>query len=177
MMCMHCQAVQPVAQDCGQCHARLGDYFCGVCKLWDSDASKHIYHCDKCGICRIGKGLGQDYFHCDKCNVCMALHLQDNHRCIERNLECDCPICGDYMFTSTHTVIFMVISMSLRYSSLAILIYTDVVSLSLLSHLSLPLLSFDVINSPADIVSTGNVIRSTSKTVTSAQSAGSLSPT
>ncbi|KAF9584753.1 hypothetical protein BGW38_005315 [Lunasporangiospora selenospora] len=29
------------------------------------------------------------------------------HKCIERNLECDCPICGEYMFTSTTTVIFM----------------------------------------------------------------------
>ncbi|EGC48765.1 CHY zinc finger domain-containing protein [Histoplasma capsulatum var. duboisii H88] len=29
------------------------------------------------------------------------------HRCIERSTQCDCPICGDYMFTSPETVIFM----------------------------------------------------------------------
>ena len=61
-----------------------------------------------CGICRIGKGLGIDYFHCKKCNVCMAISLKGRHKCIERNLESDCPICGEYMFTSTTTVIFMV---------------------------------------------------------------------
>ncbi|KAJ3131940.1 hypothetical protein HK100_005879 [Physocladia obscura] len=60
-----------------------------------------------CCICRIGKGLGQDYFHCKKCNVCMAISLKGKHKCIERNLESDCPICGEYMFTSTTTVIFM----------------------------------------------------------------------
>lgn len=43
----------------------------------------------------------------EKCNVCMALSLKGRHKCIERNLESDCPVCGDYMFTSTTTVIFM----------------------------------------------------------------------
>ncbi|KAJ3285005.1 hypothetical protein HK104_009676 [Borealophlyctis nickersoniae] len=51
--------------------------------------------------------LGIDYFHCKKCNVCMAISLKGKHKCIERNLECDCPICGEYMFTSTKPVILM----------------------------------------------------------------------
>lgn len=38
----------------------------------------------------------------------MSIQLQDSHRCIERSTECDCPICGEYMFTSTLTVVFMV---------------------------------------------------------------------
>lgn len=108
MMCMHCQTVQPAGQSCNNCNNVLAKYFCISCKLWDNSPNKQIYHCDDCGICRIGKGLGQDYFHCKKCNVCMALSLKDRHKCIERNLECDCPICGEYMFTSTTTVIFMV---------------------------------------------------------------------
>ncbi|KAF9170661.1 hypothetical protein BGX21_008506 [Mortierella sp. AD011] len=107
MMCMHCQTIQSAAQTCSSCKANLAVYYCEVCKLWDNDSKKHIYHCDDCGICRIGLGLGQDYFHCKKCNVCMNIKLQNNHKCIERNLECDCPICGEYMFTSTTTVIFM----------------------------------------------------------------------
>lgn len=41
------------------------------------------------------------------CNVCMSISLQGSHRCIERNTECDCPICGDYLFTSPETVVFM----------------------------------------------------------------------
>ncbi|KAG0310294.1 hypothetical protein BGZ99_000467 [Dissophora globulifera] len=107
MLCMHCQTTQPAAQNCSSCKACLAHYYCDVCKLWDDDAKKSIYHCDDCGICRIGQGLGRDYFHCKKCNVCMNIQLQGNHKCIERNLECDCPICGEYMFTSTTTVIFM----------------------------------------------------------------------
>ncbi|KAF8924285.1 hypothetical protein EDD21DRAFT_385938 [Dissophora ornata] len=107
MMCMHCQTIQPAAQNCSSCEKCLAVYYCDICKLWDDDSKKNIYHCDDCGICRIGQGLGQDYFHCKRCNVCMNIRLQGNHKCIERNLECDCPICGEYMFTSTTTVIFM----------------------------------------------------------------------
>ena len=110
MLCMHCQTIQEAAQNCSSCKARMAAYYCDICKLWDDDSKKHIYHCDDCGICRIGQGLGRDYFHCKKCNVCMNIQLQDNHKCIERNLECDCPICGEFMFTSTSTVIFMVSS-------------------------------------------------------------------
>ena len=110
MMCMHCKHVQPAAQVCIniECAKPISKYYCRDCNLWDDDARKNIYHCHDCGICRIGKGLGQDYFHCKKCNVCMAISLQGKHKCIERNLESDCPICGEYMFTSTTTVIFMV---------------------------------------------------------------------
>ena len=35
------------------------------------------------------------------------MSIQDSHRCIERSTDCDCPICGDYMFTSPQTVVFM----------------------------------------------------------------------
>ncbi|KAJ3253873.1 hypothetical protein HK103_007673 [Boothiomyces macroporosus] len=109
MMCMHCNKIQPAGQDCinEECGKRISKYYCKECKLWDDDPKKNIYHCYECGICRIGKGLGQDYFHCQKCNVCMAISLKGRHKCIERNLESDCPICGEYMFTSTTTVIFM----------------------------------------------------------------------
>ncbi|KAI8620629.1 zinc-ribbon-domain-containing protein [Chytriomyces sp. MP71] len=109
MMCMHCSTVQAAGQDCinPDCGKRVSRYYCKECKLWDDDPRKNIYHCYDCGICRIGKGLGQDYFHCKKCNVCMAISLKGRHKCIERNLESDCPICGEYMFTSTTTVIFM----------------------------------------------------------------------
>lgn len=108
MLCMYCQTIQPTAQHCGQCKRQLGRYYCDQCNLWDNDPQKSIYHCQQCGICRLGRGLDDDYFHCDKCGVCMAINLRGNHRCIERNLDSDCPICGEYMFTSTSTVIFMV---------------------------------------------------------------------
>ncbi|KAI9189617.1 hypothetical protein H9P43_001050 [Blastocladiella emersonii ATCC 22665] len=109
MMCMRCYHIQPCSQFCSNevCGVKVSRYYCNECKLWDDDPKKNIYHCYDCGICRIGKGLGHDYFHCKKCNVCMAIGLKDRHKCIERNLESDCPICGEYMFTSTTTVIFM----------------------------------------------------------------------
>lgn len=106
MLCMLCLHLQPAAQHCRQCHQQMARYYCDKCKLWDNDPRKAIYHCDDCGICRQGKQ--EDFFHCKKCNICMVKSMTD-HKCIERNLECDCPICGEYMFTSTTTVIFMVI--------------------------------------------------------------------
>ncbi|KAG4101985.1 zf-CHY-domain-containing protein [Neocallimastix lanati (nom. inval.)] len=107
MMCMYCNTVQKAGQKCIKCERCLARYYCDKCKLWDDEPKKSIYHCDDCGICRIGKGLGEDYFHCKKCNACLAISLKGNHKCIERNLESNCPICGEYMFTSTSIVIFM----------------------------------------------------------------------
>ncbi|KAI7851356.1 zinc-ribbon-domain-containing protein [Circinella umbellata] len=107
MLCMLCMTLQPAAKTCCKCGVDVAAYYCDKCKLWDDDPKKSIYHCDDCGICRQGKGLNDDYFHCKKCNICMVMGMKGKHRCIERNLESDCPICGEYMFTSTTTVVFM----------------------------------------------------------------------
>ena len=107
IMCMHCNTVQQVGSECKNCHETMGEYFCEICKLWESNPDKHIYHCDKCGLCRLGQGIGIDYFHCDRCNACLSIAMQENHRCIERNLESNCPICDYYLFTSTQPVIFI----------------------------------------------------------------------
>lgn len=106
--CMACHTVQNVSSTCinERCGIEFGKYFCDKCKFHDNDGTKDIYHCDKCNICRIGKGLGIDYFHCDKCNACMSITLK-NHKCVENSLESNCPICHDYMFTSTTPVMFL----------------------------------------------------------------------
>ncbi len=39
--------------------------------------------------------------------MCLSISIRDTHRCIERSTDCDCPICGEYMFTSPQTVVFM----------------------------------------------------------------------
>lgn len=52
------------------------------------------------------QGLDIDYFHCDRCNACMSISLK-KHKCVERSLESDCPICHSYMFTSTTPVMFL----------------------------------------------------------------------
>lgn len=64
MLCMMCGHAQPAAHFCENCEEQAAQYFCEVCKLWDNDSKKSIYHCTDCGICRIGQGLGKDFFHC-----------------------------------------------------------------------------------------------------------------
>jgi uncharacterized CHY-type Zn-finger protein len=64
MLCMLCGHAQPAGQNCRKCEEQTAQYYCDICKLWDNDSKKSIYHCDDCGICRIGQGLGKDFFHC-----------------------------------------------------------------------------------------------------------------
>lgn len=105
MLCMFCGCAQKAAEACVNCGELAAHYFCSICKLWDSD--RPTYHCNDCGICRRGLGLGKDYFHCKTCGVCKSIAVETSHKCIERVTDCDCPICGEYMFTSTRKVIYI----------------------------------------------------------------------
>lgn len=106
-LCMFCNTVQRAGKTCvnSACGKDLAHYFCNSCKFWDNNLNKNIFHCDKCGVCR--SGLRDNYIHCDKCNACLATDYFSTHKCIERSLECDCPICGDYLFTTISPIIFM----------------------------------------------------------------------
>jgi uncharacterized CHY-type Zn-finger protein len=64
MLCMLCGSAQRAGEFCVECGERTAWYYCGVCKLWDNDSNKSIYHCNDCGICRKGRGIGKDFFHC-----------------------------------------------------------------------------------------------------------------
>lgn len=64
MLCMLCGHPQPAGEYCSNCGMSAAAYYCGICKLWDSDPRRKIYHCPDCGICRRGEGLGKDYVHC-----------------------------------------------------------------------------------------------------------------
>lgn len=64
MLCMLCDTPQPAAEYCRKCHELTAVYFCDICKLWDNDSRRRIYHCLDCGICRVGEGIGKDYVHC-----------------------------------------------------------------------------------------------------------------
>lgn len=64
MLCMLCVCAQSASEECSQCGEPSARYYCSVCKLWDDDPGKSIYHCNDCGICRIGQGLGKDFYHC-----------------------------------------------------------------------------------------------------------------
>ncbi|KAI8944654.1 hypothetical protein F4801DRAFT_195143 [Xylaria longipes] len=107
MLCMFCGTAQRASQTCMSCEAPASRYYCDICKLWNDDPDKPCYHCSDCGICRIGHGIGKDFYHCKRCCACIAISTQSDHKCIERAIDCDCPICGDYMFTSPKRVCFM----------------------------------------------------------------------
>lgn len=107
MLCMVCSTPQRASQACKTCYTQAAYYYCSICKLWNNDPDRSIYHCDDCGICRLGEGLGKDFFHCKTCAACISIQAESDHRCIERSTKCDCPICGEYMFTSSQPVTFM----------------------------------------------------------------------
>ncbi|KAI1388719.1 zf-CHY-domain-containing protein [Hypoxylon trugodes] len=107
MLCMFCGTAQKAGDVCVSCGASAARYYCNICKLWNDDPDKPVYHCNDCGICRIGRGIGKDFFHCKTCCACIAIGQENDHKCIERSTDCDCPICGEYMFTSPKPVCFM----------------------------------------------------------------------
>lgn len=104
MMCMKCLRIQPVGPTCSTVSCNnlsMARYYCPICKFFDDE--RHIYHCPFCNLCRLGKGLGIDYFHCMNCNACMSRSLSV-HICREKCLEDNCPICHEYIFTSSNPV-------------------------------------------------------------------------
>ncbi|PTB63818.1 zf-CHY-domain-containing protein [Trichoderma citrinoviride] len=107
MLCMLCATPQKASEVCNNCGEVAAQYYCNICKLWENRTHKPIYHCNDCGICRRGMGLGKDFFHCKTCRTCITTSIESSHKCIERSTDCDCPICGEYMFTSPKRVVFM----------------------------------------------------------------------
>lgn len=108
ILCMKCNTPQvPDTNYCTNCKHELAEYFCRKCKLYDNDTIKDIYHCDKCGICRLGLGLDKDFFHCDTCNICLSIDLKEKHKCVSNTAHCNCPICNEYLFISMSKVVFM----------------------------------------------------------------------
>lgn len=108
ILCMHCNTPQvPESNYCINCEQELANYFCSKCILYDNDQTKDIYHCDKCGICRLGLGLDKDYFHCDTCNTCLSIDLKGRHKCLSDVTHSNCCICNEDLFSLVHKVVFM----------------------------------------------------------------------
>ncbi|KAM0511144.1 hypothetical protein ACHAPE_010164 [Trichoderma viride] len=114
MLCMLCATPQKASDVCNNCGEVTAQYYCNICKLWENRPNKPIYHCNDCGICRRGMGLGKDFFHCKTCRACITTSIESSHKCIERSTDCNCPICGEYMFTSPKRVVFMVCGHSIH---------------------------------------------------------------
>nr|GLL21912.1 zinc finger protein BRUTUS-like [Ipomoea trifida] len=104
MMCMRCLKIQPIGPICmtPSCNGfSMAKYYCSICKFFDDERS--VYHCPSCNLCRLGKGLGIDFYHCMKCNCCLGINSVE-HKCLEKALETNCPICCEFLFTSSATV-------------------------------------------------------------------------
>ncbi|KAG1354858.1 E3 ubiquitin-protein ligase RZFP34 [Cocos nucifera] len=102
VICSLCDTEQDVQQYCSNCGVCMGKYFCGKCKFFDDNVSKNQYHCDGCGICRTA---GEEkFFHCYRCGCCYSTLLRDSHRCVERAMHHNCPICFEYLFESTKDI-------------------------------------------------------------------------
>lgn len=71
MLCMLCGSAQKTGEVCCHCGGRAGNYYCDICHLWEDDPNRSIYHCNDCGICRVGRGLGKDFFHCKVRHLCL----------------------------------------------------------------------------------------------------------
>ncbi|KAL9247191.1 hypothetical protein vseg_020648 [Gypsophila vaccaria] len=104
VICAVCETEQQVAKVCSNCGVNMGEYFCEVCKFYDDEIDKKQFHCDECGICRVGGR--EKFFHCEKCGSCYSIDLRDNHLCVEDSMKNCCPICYEYLFDSIrHTII------------------------------------------------------------------------
>ena len=102
MKCKLCEFIQPVSNKCINCNEIMADYYCNICKFWSDDPNIKIYHCHDCGICR--KGEKEDYIHCKICNSCINKEHFENHKCLEKSLDTDCPICNENLFNSTKSL-------------------------------------------------------------------------
>ncbi|RLN16885.1 hypothetical protein C2845_PM02G12630 [Panicum miliaceum] len=123
--------IKKVQQNCSNCGACMGKYFCEICKFFDDDALDMeivvLYFVKKtmlpnlidillCSsyqranttvmdVAYAGKTGGADnFFHCDKCGCCYSNVLKDSHRCVERAMHHNCPVCFEYLFDSTKDI-------------------------------------------------------------------------
>lgn len=98
LVCALCDTRQPASRACTACGASFGAYACLQCCFFDDDARKRQFHCDACGICRVGGA--DNFFHCATCGCCYSRALRGNHVCVENSMRQNCPVCFEYLFDS-----------------------------------------------------------------------------
>ncbi len=101
-----CKTEQKISNHCVNINCQFTNqftlYYCYICKL-HNNTEKDIYHCDQCGICRIG--LKEKNFHCENCNMCYLLSAKNNHQCFNNKFDMVCSICRENLFRSRHSAI------------------------------------------------------------------------
>jgi len=78
------------------CGVAFGAYGCLKCNLFDDNTTKRQFHCDDCGICRVGGRSA--FWHCGPCGACFGLRGRDDHRCVADATRRACPICLEELF-------------------------------------------------------------------------------
>lgn len=132
MVCTFCRCAQPAAAACvnpectqaGKAHR----YYCPVCHLWEHDSHRRIFHCDRCGLCRVGDAHA--YQHCDACGMCVPKHHRPDwdtsqrpaalpHRCVGgKAADNPCPVCYEGITDSTDPATFLRCGHALHQSCL-----------------------------------------------------------
>ncbi|XP_068712472.1 RING finger and CHY zinc finger domain-containing protein 1-like [Montipora foliosa] len=95
--CNQCGKLQGIVSHCSECGIKFGFYFCPICRLYD-DRDKGQFHCDYCGVCRIGGR--ENYFHCTRCDMCFPKNIRSSHTCVEKSSRSNCPICMEDLHSS-----------------------------------------------------------------------------
>lgn len=101
IVCSQCNKKQTVGRNCEDCGILFGNYSCIECRLFD-DTDKQQFHCDGCGICRVGGR--ENFFHCDVCNICISTAIRDSHKCLIDASKTNCPVCLEFIHTSRRKI-------------------------------------------------------------------------
>lgn len=106
---VHCKSCGtddvPIGKNCGTCGKSFAKYYCSVCKFHDDDLEKDVYHCDPCGICRVGKK--EENSHCSRCDSCVPKEVAQSHPCVPESTKGTCPVCLENMWECLSQVVFM----------------------------------------------------------------------
>ncbi|KAF2078360.1 hypothetical protein CYY_000344 [Polysphondylium violaceum] len=105
ILCMKCKIPQLVSNQCinPRCETIFARYYCFVCKFYDDTPNKKIFHCQDCGICRVGSR--DDFKHCSRCNMCLGVNTFDSHKCMEGTYLNNCPVCMEDLFSSRDSTV------------------------------------------------------------------------
>lgn len=98
--CSICETSQKPNDTCIGCNIKFSNSYCGICYIW---TEKDIFHCVKCGICRIG--LSDNYIHSDYVGYCVSkdspyAYMKATKQCDKNNI---CGICRESTFNSQKT--------------------------------------------------------------------------
>eukprot|EP00949_MAST-11_sp_MAST-11-sp1_P003913 g3913.t1 len=104
IVCRGCGARQAKSDRCCECGQLFARYSCMICSFYDDTEGKNIFHCDGCGICRVG--LREEYRHCDKCGICVP--IDSSHTCAGTDAaKADCPVCLEDCWSSMEPATWM----------------------------------------------------------------------